>query len=192
MEFRGAAPYAPPLKPTPQIFFDCQRLFRFVGGRFTYHLPISPTTKALPRYIYETANFVEPNKPAIMTSMDGDPAEHDSVSTNGLADMEDEDLFEINLEAVNSIPPPHYWDSYFTTSGSALLANCLLPISDVSGAVPIVSKDVPNAVPMVSKSSNVLSLAGAANLVVVAEPMPLGELLRLPFLAGAARRPMKA
>ncbi|EEF33641.1 conserved hypothetical protein [Ricinus communis] len=54
-------------------------------------------------------------------------------------DVEDdeEELFEIDIEAVNSIPPPHYWESYFTAAGSsALLANCLLPIADVSSAVP--------------------------------------------------------
>ncbi|KAJ9181406.1 hypothetical protein P3X46_009539 [Hevea brasiliensis] len=52
--------------------------------------------------------------------------------------MEDEGevLFEIDLEAVDRIPPPHYWESYFTATSSALLANCLLPISDVSGAIP--------------------------------------------------------
>ncbi|KAL7137388.1 hypothetical protein ABFS83_10G088400 [Erythranthe nasuta] len=57
---------------------------------------------------------------------------------------DDEDLFEINLEIVNKIPPPQYyfWDSYFnfTTSSSALLANCLLPIADVSCAVPTVMR----------------------------------------------------
>ncbi|OAY40873.1 hypothetical protein MANES_09G056350v8 [Manihot esculenta] len=53
-------------------------------------------------------------------------------------DMEDEEeeLFEIDLDAVDRIPPPHYWESYFTATSSALLANCLLPIADVSCAVP--------------------------------------------------------
>lgn len=53
---------------------------------------------------------------------------------------EEEDLFEINLEIVNDIPPPQYeWESYFTaaTSNTVLLANCLLPIADVSCAVPM-------------------------------------------------------
>lgn len=52
---------------------------------------------------------------------------------------EDGDLFEINLEIVNKIPPPqYYWESYFTAAtSSTLLANCLLPIADVSCAVPI-------------------------------------------------------
>lgn len=56
---------------------------------------------------------------------------------------EDEDLFEINLEAVNEIfpAPDHYWESYFTAATSkstVLLANCLLPITDVSKAIPVV------------------------------------------------------
>lgn len=55
---------------------------------------------------------------------------------------EDDDLFEIDLEAVNSIiSPPNFSDDtcgFFTTAGGAtLLANCLLPITDVSNAVPI-------------------------------------------------------
>ncbi|XP_034694843.1 coiled-coil domain-containing protein 1 [Vitis riparia] len=56
---------------------------------------------------------------------------------------DDDDLFEINLEAVNTIPPPHYWESCFTRTGNTLLANCLLPIADVSSAVPMeVPKDL--------------------------------------------------
>ncbi|KAJ4829120.1 hypothetical protein Tsubulata_035896 [Turnera subulata] len=64
---------------------------------------------------------------------------HHGESGNKTRDVgveEEEELFEINLEAVNSIPPPHYWESYFTATRSALLANCLLPIADVSCAVP--------------------------------------------------------
>ncbi|GMJ13907.1 hypothetical protein HRI_005059900 [Hibiscus trionum] len=53
---------------------------------------------------------------------------------------EDEELFEIDIEAANSIPPPHYWEAFFTATSSALLANCLLPISDLSTAIPMVSK----------------------------------------------------
>ncbi|KAL4313164.1 hypothetical protein GQ457_01G015420 [Hibiscus cannabinus] len=52
---------------------------------------------------------------------------------------EDEELFEINIEAANSIPPPHYWEAIFTATSSALLANCLLPISDLSTAIPMAS-----------------------------------------------------
>ncbi|KAJ7976110.1 WAT1-related protein [Quillaja saponaria] len=92
------------------------------------------------------------------------------------SDMEDEDdLFEINLDAVNCIPPPHYWESYFTATGNALLANCLMPISDISSAVPACSA---------------VSMAGKTSVVVIAEPMTLGELLRLPFFA-AFGMPMK-
>lgn len=74
---------------------------------------------------------------------------------------EEEELFEINLEAVNSIPPPqYYWESYVTATSNTLLANCLLPISDVSSAIPIVSKS----------SSDMLSAAERmANLIMVAE-----------------------
>ncbi|KAK0585781.1 hypothetical protein LWI29_033953 [Acer saccharum] len=67
-----------------------------------------------------------------------------AISKGVATDMEDEedDLFEIDLEAVDSIPPvPHYRESYFTatTNTTTLLANCLLPISDVSSAIPMVS-----------------------------------------------------
>ncbi|PIN05406.1 hypothetical protein CDL12_22051 [Handroanthus impetiginosus] len=57
-----------------------------------------------------------------------------------LARQEDdeEDLFEIDLEIFSKIPPPHYWESYFTATNNTLLANCLLPIADVSKAVPMV------------------------------------------------------
>ncbi|KAJ0028412.1 hypothetical protein Pint_35941 [Pistacia integerrima] len=50
---------------------------------------------------------------------------------------DDDDLFEIDIEAVNAIPPPHYCESYFTATTSILFANCLLPISDVSCAIPM-------------------------------------------------------
>nr|DAD39878.1 TPA_asm: hypothetical protein HUJ06_014201 [Nelumbo nucifera] len=51
----------------------------------------------------------------------------------------DDDLFEIDLEVVNNLPPPFYWESNSTATDCVLLANCLLPISDVSGAVPVAS-----------------------------------------------------
>ncbi|KAI9090729.1 hypothetical protein K1719_028582 [Acacia pycnantha] len=81
---------------------------------------------------------------------------------------EDEDLFEIDLEAVNAIPPPHYWESYYTSTGNALLANCLLPISDISVAVPA--------------GSSVCVAATTEVLGDVTEPVSLGEYLGLPFL----------
>lgn len=93
-------------------------------------------------------------------------------SEDMIANMEDdEDLFEIDLEAVNSIPPPYYWDSYVTATGNARMANCLLPISDVSSAVPTVSK-----------ACSALSLVGTAKILTAMEPMPLEKLLGLPFL----------
>lgn len=58
----------------------------------------------------------------------------------GLMEEDDEDLFEIDLDAVNSIiPQPHnYWENnyFISTGGEALLANCLLPISHISSAIP--------------------------------------------------------
>ncbi|XP_004249451.1 uncharacterized protein [Solanum lycopersicum] len=59
---------------------------------------------------------------------------------------EDEEFFEIDLELVNnyfSTPHNYNWESYFratTTSSCTLLANCLLPIADVSCAIPITTK----------------------------------------------------
>lgn len=83
---------------------------------------------------------------------------------------EEEDLFEIDLDAVPPITQ-YYWEScsYITsTRNIALLANCLMPISHISSAIPA-------------------SLAGNnnnnnTNVVLVTEPKPLGEYLRLPFL----------
>ncbi|KAK7392602.1 hypothetical protein VNO78_21045 [Psophocarpus tetragonolobus] len=90
---------------------------------------------------------------------------------------EEEDLFEIDLEAVNCISPPNYWESCYTSTGNiALLANCLLPISDVSNAVPAVS------------------FAGKTNVLLITEPTSLGEYLRLPFLGalGVIHQKMEA
>ncbi|KAL5716819.1 hypothetical protein ACHQM5_009938 [Ranunculus cassubicifolius] len=42
---------------------------------------------------------------------------------------EDDELFEINLELANNISPA-------PKTGNVLLANCLLPVADVSCAVP--------------------------------------------------------
>lgn len=51
--------------------------------------------------------------------------------------QEEEELFDIDLELVNNIPPPnYYWESYLLSTGNALLANCLLPVTDLSNAVP--------------------------------------------------------
>ncbi|KAM3339986.1 hypothetical protein P3S68_029856 [Capsicum galapagoense] len=57
---------------------------------------------------------------------------------------EEEEFFEIDLELVNNISTPHYnWENYFTAttrSNCTLLANCLLPIADVSSAIPTTRK----------------------------------------------------
>lgn len=66
-----------------------------------------------------------------------------SIREEEEVEEEDEgDLFEINLEIVNEIPPPQYY--YFTaTTNTTLLANCLLPVADVSCAVPIMMTSFP-------------------------------------------------
>lgn len=186
MEPRGAAG-GTPLKPTPEIHLTDTDLLM---GVLLTTFPL--TTAQELGYIYRNYRFpMEHQKPSAMAFAEEDPAEHDAAP-EGLT--EDEELFEINLEAVNSIPPPHYWDSYFTATGNALLANCLLPISEISGAIPIVSEDVSGAVPAGSKSCDAPSFSGAVDLVVIAQPMPLSELLRLPFLASSRvhRSQMKA
>ncbi|KAF5750501.1 hypothetical protein HS088_TW03G00838 [Tripterygium wilfordii] len=85
-------------------------------------------------------------------------------TTKVLTDIEEdeEELFEINIELVNRIPPPHYWESYFTATSDVLLANCLLPVADVSSAVPLTSKAC-NLLPMeaVTNNNNVLAVAEA-------------------------------
>lgn len=70
---------------------------------------------------------------------------------------EEEYLFEIDLEVVNSLPSSDYWESYCARScrNIALVANCLLPISDLSSAVPI-------------------SLEGTTSMFLIAEPMTMG------------------
>uniref|UniRef100_A0A6N2L3H5 Uncharacterized protein n=1 Tax=Salix viminalis TaxID=40686 RepID=A0A6N2L3H5_SALVM len=55
-----------------------------------------------------------------------------------MEEEEEEDLFEIDIHAVYSIPSPKYHRvSYFPATATALLANCLLPIADLSSAVPV-------------------------------------------------------
>lgn len=103
-----------------------------------------------------------------MTASVEDSAVH-REATQEIGMEEDEDLFEIDLEAVDAIPPPHYWESHYTSTGNALLANCLLPISDISVAVPACNSVYLSATTKVLADS-------------IAEPMSLGEYLRLPFL----------
>ena len=85
--------------------------------------------------------------------------EIDRVVDDGLEILledEEEELFEINLEHVNNIPPLHHsWETYVTVNTAAatttttnettpwgvahaLLANCLLPVTDLSCAMPII------------------------------------------------------
>lgn len=76
------------------------------------------------------------NKASYMKEDDGD------------ADVDD-DLFEIDLDFLDNIPPPQYYEAHLTADGIVLLANCLLPIDDISSAIPIKS----SFEPMTGKSS---------------------------------------
>ncbi|KAL1331902.1 hypothetical protein AAHE18_02G194300 [Arachis hypogaea] len=100
-----------------------------------------------------------------------------------MEDDDDEDLFEIDLELVNCISSspskPHYYNTattsttnsnYSTGKKNALLANCLMPISDISSAIPACNK-----------SKNISSNNNNYN-VVISESFSLEEYLRLPFL----------
>lgn len=51
----------------------------------------------------------------------------------------DEDLFEIDLDFLDNIPPPEHYEAHLTADGIVLLANCLLPVDDISSAIPIKS-----------------------------------------------------
>lgn len=132
---------------------------RFVGERSTYHPPQHSNS---PPIYYMSCDSEMVLKTMTYTV---EVSAEQRVFTQEI-DMEDEeDLFEIDLEAVNHMSAPHYWDSYFTSStGSALLANCLLPVSDISSAVPI-------------------PWAGTTSIFMITEPMSvgLGECLKLPF-----------
>lgn len=57
-----------------------------------------------------------------------------SDGDEGSEEDSEEDLFEINLEAVNDLK------IFPARTSSVLLANCLLPAADISGAVPATSK----------------------------------------------------
>lgn len=99
----------------------------------------------------------------------------DAHDTKKEQDEEEEELFEIDFEVCSSIPPPHYnWESYVTsTNNIALMANCLLPISDLS-----------NAVPMVSKSRHAFPLTEKPGVLIFAESMA-EDFLGLPSSLGA-------
>ncbi|PIN16802.1 hypothetical protein CDL12_10533 [Handroanthus impetiginosus] len=65
------------------------------------------------------------------------------------------DLFEINLEIVNKIPPPqHYWERCFTATTNTLFANCLLSIAAVSSSVPAAARGCDALFPWSSKESS--------------------------------------
>ncbi|CAH8387177.1 unnamed protein product [Eruca vesicaria subsp. sativa] len=59
----------------------------------------------------------------------------------GEGGSEEDDLFEINLEALSDTKssPRYECQRFPTRTGSVLLANCLLPAADISGAVPATS-----------------------------------------------------
>ncbi|KAF7818782.1 uncharacterized protein G2W53_024237 [Senna tora] len=90
-----------------------------------------------------------------------------------IAMEEEEDLFEIDLEAVNALPPPHYWESYYSCSGSgngnALLANCLLPISDISVAVPACSSVYLAAAPTTKGNASTILLLVSASVMMMSQ-----------------------
>ncbi|RID67104.1 hypothetical protein BRARA_D02205 [Brassica rapa] len=60
----------------------------------------------------------------------------------GEEDCEEDDLFEINLEAVSDAKSSRRYECqrFPARTGSVLLANCLLPAADISGAVPATSR----------------------------------------------------
>lgn len=94
-----------------------------------------------------------------------------------LTEIEDEeDLFEIDLDAADNMPPPtYYWGSYFTSNTSTVLfANCLLPIADVSNAIPAAPS------PLISNVS-LQTKPGRREYLSFPEPVPLGKLLQLPY-----------
>lgn len=101
--------------------------------------------------------------------VEGSPSTQCAGLCKGLADIEDEDdLFEIDLDLIDSFPQTLYnGNRSFTATGNALLANCLLPATDISRAIPMVSK--------------ALSSERTGNFVMVPQAVPLGHLLGLPF-----------
>ncbi|CAN8287436.1 unnamed protein product [Cochlearia groenlandica] len=69
-----------------------------------------------------------------------EPKHDNDVGGNEKEDEED-DLFEINLEAVSDTKPsPPSWQRSPARTGSVLLANCLLPAAEISCAVPATTR----------------------------------------------------
>ncbi|CAN6586897.1 unnamed protein product [Malus baccata var. baccata] len=91
--------------------------------------------------------------------VEGSPSTQCAGLCKGLADIEDEDdLFEIDLDLIDSVPQTqYYWNRYFTATGNALLANCLLPATDISRAIPVVSKALSSS----ERSGNVVMVPQA-------------------------------
>ncbi|CAE6032571.1 unnamed protein product [Arabidopsis arenosa] len=60
----------------------------------------------------------------------------------GSSEDGDDDLFEINLEAISDTTesPPYDGQRFPARTGSVLLANCLLPAAEISCAVPATSR----------------------------------------------------
>lgn len=76
-------------------------------------------------------------------------------------DDDDEDLFEIDLDAVCDLPPPYYWESCLTVTANTLFANCLVPITDVSSAVPMANPKDTNQAWLGPGSRRVIWVRGA-------------------------------
>lgn len=126
-----------------------------------------------------------------MASVVGKNQPNHLASAAELEDEEDDDLFEINLEAVDETPPPDYfWDdisSCFAAAaaratigggGTTRFANCLLPVEEVSIAVPAKSFDeVPGS------SSRRWSFTEASRFLATGagQSPTLGKLLELPL-----------
>ncbi|KAI3522774.1 hypothetical protein L1887_00824 [Cichorium endivia] len=119
--------------------------------------------------------------------------EHGTSSKDSEADMkkeqykeeeegeEDEDLFEIDLEAFGDLPPPCYWGTYLTATTNSLFANCLVPIEAVSSAVPMSNPKNAKQTSKGSESGTVIWVKGAVplqNFVGISSLCSLSNLLQ--------------
>ncbi|KAI3706769.1 hypothetical protein L6452_24725 [Arctium lappa] len=108
--------------------------------------------------------------------------EHAASIKENVADMkeeeeeeEEEELFEIDLEAVGDLPPPYYWESYLTaTTDYTLFANCLVPIVDVSSAIPMANP----------KQTWPLGSGSGGRVIWVREAQPLQSFSGISYLDG--------
>lgn len=100
-------------------------------NRSTYPLPLNFTL-----FLNTLRNVCSLSK----AKMDS-TTEHITHGEKGRLELEiqdDEELFDIDLDLVDSIPlPNYYWESYILSTGTALLANCLLPVTHLSTAIPV-------------------------------------------------------